>query len=43
MKFKTELESINFFIKVLRNRGYSNIERTKNPYEYYDLQAEKDG
>lgn len=43
MKFKTEQASIDFFIGVLRDRGYSNIVRTKNPFEYYDLQAEKYG
>ena len=42
MKFKTENESIEFFTQKLESKGWQ-VNRPKDQYSYYDLEAQKDG
>lgn len=45
MKFLTEKDSIDYFVKRLEKSGYTNINPTQasNKFCYYDISAEKNG
>lgn len=45
MKFTTEQESINYFIKWLQQHKFENIQPTQNdqPFCWYDIEAERLG